>query len=156
MQPYTRRYFDEYISLPSSSDHTYFNLHTNKLIMIGIQASHPIIQSEHKISRVEILMGLKKGQENVDLGKRDSEEVFEEKKTETIEEKKNTEEPDIYQKSNWLRDYTKLVKGKKKKGGIRITPGCPMFKFVMANGEEYTINSLIQGSVIGGNRVFLI
>ena len=47
------------------------------------------------------------------------------------------------------RDYTKLVKGKKKKGGIKVKKGSELFRIIMTSKEEFIIRSLISGHIIG-------
>ena len=50
------------------------------------------------------------------------------------------------------RDYFNLVKGKKKKGGVKIHKGTNLFRITLENGESFVIKSLVMGFVIGTNK----
>ena len=73
MQPFEKRYFSRYNSAASSDDHTYYSLHTNKVVFLGLQTSHSALKGDIKC--IEILAGVKKIKSNnsqtQELGKRD-------------------------------------------------------------------------------------
>ena len=125
MNPVRVRYFTCLNSAPETGSKTYFNVHTNKLILMGLQSDHPAVVSEIEIEKVEVILG--KGKR----GKRNGKDF-----------------------ENGGRDLFNLVQGKKKKGGIRVKKGGALFRIKMRDGTEHLVKSIISGKVIGNFKEY--
>ena len=133
--PFIDRYFTR---LYSPSEHLYYFQHTNRMVLAGLSASHPLIAEKLKIDRIEFcfknqLVSEKNGAEN------------------SQNFAKNEHE---FSKKDAEIDFKNIVSGKKKRGGIVVQPNMKLCR-LFAGERVFMVRSLVNGAIIEINRDLL-
>ena len=131
--PFVDRYFTRYYN---TDDHSYYFVHTNKMILMGLAATHPIVAQKLKIDSIyfcfknQVSEKHKNAKEN---GEADAQEG-------------EGNEPEL--------DFQNIVQGKKKRGGILLQPNMKLCK-IFCGDQKFVIRSSIWGSIIEINQDLL-
>ena len=131
--PFVDRYFTRYYN---TDDHTYYFVHTNKMILMGLAATHPIVAQKLKIDSIyfcfknQVSDKHKNAKENGDAADQDD----------------DANDAEL--------DFQNIVQGKKKRGGILLQPKMKLCK-IFCGDQKFVIRSSIWGSIIEINQDLL-
>ena len=102
----TRSFVERYFTTFTTPDKVYLNMHSNRIVLLGLTKDHDIFTLNKKIVKIDLLF------------KHDK------------------------------HDLKNLVQGKKKRGGIHVTPSMKLFNIVCDDESSYVIRSPLRGSLI--------
>ncbi len=132
--PFVDRYFTRYYN---TEDHTYYFVHTNKMILMGLAATHPIVAQKLKIDSMFFCF---KNQVS------DKPKTTKDNGGNAAEEEDGDMEVEL--------DFQNIVQGKKKRGGIVLQPNMKLCK-IFCGEQKFVIRSSIWGSIIEINQDLL-